>query len=170
MRAAQLSVTVTIAAARANARFSILVSRVPPASKYGLPAQRSRISATSGTAPPFTAGRAANSADGGGHVAQTTSGRKRSVARRTVARPVKDHSAFGGNASGWIPRRRNTGRETAPAVLMILARVAASRAARGSVLTGFAVTLGRALTSSTSHPCRGRASRRYCQRTLAPPP
>ena len=33
MRAAQLSVTVTIAAARANARFSIRVSSVPPASK-----------------------------------------------------------------------------------------------------------------------------------------
>ena len=100
MRAAQLSVTVTIASARANARFSIRVSSVPPASKYGLPAQRSRISATSGTAPPFAAGSAANSADGGGHVAHTTSGRARSVARRTAGRPVSDHSAFGGNASG----------------------------------------------------------------------
>ena len=53
---------------------------------------------------------------------------------------------------------------------MTFARAAASRAARGSVLTAFAVGLGRALTSATSHPCRGRASQRYCQRTLAPPP
>ena len=73
MRRAQLSVTVTTAPARAKARFSIRVSSVPPASKYGLPAHRSRISATSGTAPPSTAASAANSADGGGHVAHTTS-------------------------------------------------------------------------------------------------
>ncbi len=105
MRAAQLSVTVTMASARANARFSIRVSSRPPASKYGLPAQRSRISATRGVAA-LRAGSAANSAEGGGQVAHTTSGRVRSRARRTAGRPVSDHSAFGGNASGWIPSRR----------------------------------------------------------------
>ena len=93
MRAAQLSVTVTMASARANARFSILRQQ---------PCRRRRSTGCPPTDPAsrpraarrrFAAGSAANSADGGGHVAHTTSGR------------VRARCAPHGGAPGQRPQR-----------------------------------------------------------------
>jgi hypothetical protein len=80
------------------------------------------------------------------------SGLSVAIAFLTSRRPVTAQTLFGANASGFTRSRWANGSTIRPATSITLARRAASRAARGSVLISLAVAPAGGLHSTTRQP------------------